>query len=463
MSALTRIARRSGLLALYMGGALSLHASAAAAQAPASPRFRLITLDPGHFHASLVQKSANPDIDDTVHVFAPLSDDVKQHLLRIDGFNTRADQPTHWVEQVDTGSDYLERMLASKPGNIVVIAGNNARKTEYIVRSIDAGLNVLADKPMVRTPADLVRLGKAFDVAKAKHLMLYDIMTERSEVTTQLQRELAMRLEIFGTLVKGTREHPALSMKSVHYFSKVVAGKPLLRPQWFFDVRQEGNGIVDVTTHLVDLVQWEAFPEQPLAMSDVEMLHARRWSTKLSLAQFAQMTGATDFPAYLRRDVKDGALEVDSNGEMDYRIRGVHAHVSVEWRFEAPKGGDTHNSVMRGTRATLTIKQGAEQGYKPVLYIEPVTSDSADERSRIPTAIDALRSRYPGISTHRDGSAWVVDIPAALDVGHEAHFAQVTDRYLSYLRTGTMPAWEVPNMLVKYGTIMEAYRMSGGR
>jgi hypothetical protein len=149
---------------------------------------------------------------------------------------------------------------------------------------------------------------------------------------------------------------------------------------------------------------------------------------------------------------------------MDYRIRGAHAHVSVEWRFEARQGGDTHNSIMRGTKATLTIKQGAEQGFKPVLYVEPVAaSDGTEERSLLPAAIEALRSRYPGISFHRAGTAWVIDVPAALDVGHEAHFGQVTDRYLSYLRAGAMPAWEVPNMLVKYGTIMEAYRASGAR
>ena len=62
------------------------------------------------------------------------------------------DQPTRWVVKPYTGPDFLERMLADRAGNVVVISGNNARKTEYIVRSIDAGLNVLADKPMVRTP-----------------------------------------------------------------------------------------------------------------------------------------------------------------------------------------------------------------------------------------------------------------------------------------------------------------------
>ena len=35
-------------------------------------------------------------------------------------------------------------------------------------------------------------------------------------------------------------------------------------------------------------------------------------------------------------------------------------------------------------------------------------------------------------------------------------------KFLRYLREGKLPEWEVPNMLVKYGTIMEAYRMSRG-
>jgi hypothetical protein len=33
--------------------------------------FRLITLDPGHFHAALVQKFMYADVDPLVHVYAP--------------------------------------------------------------------------------------------------------------------------------------------------------------------------------------------------------------------------------------------------------------------------------------------------------------------------------------------------------------------------------------------------------
>jgi hypothetical protein len=42
-------------------------------------------------------------------------------------------------------------------------------------------------------------------------------------------------------------------------------------------------------------------------------------------------------------------------------------------------------------------------------------------------------------------------IPDVLRVSHEEHFAQVTQRFLRYVRDRkTLPAWERPNMLAKY-------------
>jgi len=469
---LTLRARRRALSALATLLVMSVTGTASAQQVapqgePArshadSARFRLLTLDPGHFHASLVQKFMYPDVDSVVHVYSAGGDDLEQHLARIRSFNTREEQPTHWVERIHTSPDFLERMIADRAGNVVVIAGNNARKTEYIVRSIGAGLNVLADKPMVRTPEDLVKLRQAFKTAAAKHVLLYDIMTERNEVTTALQRELSMDPALFGTLVKGTTKEPAITKVSVHNYSKIVAGSPLKRPQWFFDVRQQGEGIVDVTTHLVDLVQWEAFPGQTLKQSDVTMLNARRWPTPISLAQFSKVTGADSFPDFLKRDMKNGVLQVYSNGEMNYTLRGIHVRVSDSWQFEGPQGsGDTHFSIMRGTKANLVIRQGAEQKYKPVLYVErnPSVTPAAHEAA-LNAAVEHLQGRWPGVAVHREGDHFTVDVPTKYDVGHESHFAQVTSDFLRYLREGKLPEWEVPNMLVKYGTIMDAYRMS---
>src|ERR1700743_3083467 len=125
-------------------------------------KIRLVTLDPGHFHAALVQKSMYPDVDSTVYVYAPKGEDVQLHLDKINAYNTRKDNPTAWKEKVYLGDDYLEKMVADRKGNVVVMAGNNRRKTEYIKRSIHAGFNVLGDKPMAIDKKNFLLLKSAF-------------------------------------------------------------------------------------------------------------------------------------------------------------------------------------------------------------------------------------------------------------------------------------------------------------
>jgi len=185
---------------------------------------KIMTLNPGHFHSALVQKSMYDEIDPLVHVYAPKGPEVSQHLDLIESYNNRAENPTSWQEKVYTGSDYLERMLSEKPGNVVVLAGNNQKKTEYILRSLEAGINVLADKPMAIDKEGFEMLKKAFAVAAEKDLLLYDIMTERHEISTILQRELSMLPGVFGELEQGSLEDPAVTKESVHHLFKYVSG-----------------------------------------------------------------------------------------------------------------------------------------------------------------------------------------------------------------------------------------------
>ena len=174
------------------------------------------------------------------------------------------------------------------------------------------------------------------------------------------------------------------------------------------------------------------------------------------------MTGLDTWPDYLKPLVDaNGVLQTPANGELNYTLRGVHAKVSVLWKFEAPAGaGDTHDSLLRGSKASLHIRQGAEQGYKPVLYIEPVDCRRRVEGGPDNGAISQLAERWPGLAVKDLGGKWQVVIPEKYKVGHEAHFGQVTEDYLGYLQGKPVPAWEVPNTLVKYHTLMEAYRLS---
>jgi predicted dehydrogenase len=437
------------------------------ASALAIDQVRLITLDPGHFHAALVQKLMYPQVDPVVHVYSPGGPELAEHLKLVEGFNTRADSPTHWEEKVYTGPDFLECLVREKAGNVVVLAGNNLRKTEYIDRSIRAGFNVLADKPMAINPQEFKLLCKDFEVAARNKLLLYDIMTERYEITTILQRELARDPEVFGTLEKGTADQPAVVMESVHHFFKEVAGKPLTRPAWFFDVRQQGEAIPDVGTHLVDLVQWEGFPEQALDWKkDIKVLSARRWSTQLSPEEFKRVTGLDTYPDFLKAVVgPDGTLNVFQNGEVNYTLRGVHVKVTPLWRFAAPSGGkDTHYSVLRGSKAVLTIKQTEAEHFQPTLYVDIKYTVSATDFDRtLRAAVAKLAGTWPGIDVKSTGNIWQIVIPEKYSVGHEAHFAQVTERFLRFLADGKMPEWEVPNMLAKYYTTTEGYRLSHQR
>jgi predicted dehydrogenase len=424
---------------------------------------KLITLDPGHFHAALIQKVMYNQIDPDVYVYAPESEDVQIHLNLINSYNTRKNNPTNWNEIVYTGNDFLEKMLDEKRSNVVVISGNNRKKTEYIYASVEAGMNVLADKPMAIDAENFELLKKAFKIAAQKGILLYDIMTERTEITTILQKEIMHIPEIFGTLERGTTDDPAAVRSSIHTFYKYVSGSVLKRPAWFFDAKQQGEGIADISTHLVDLVQWECFPEKILNYKkDIQILSAKRWPTKISPEEFNTVTRLKGYPEYLNKDLHGDTLYVYSNGEINYKIKGIHAKTYTVWNYRAPEdAGDAVYALMRGTKSKLVILQGKEQNYKPTLYIEPVKGiDTSLFAKDLAENFSKISVKYKGVHLKKLNNLWQVIIPQKFDTGHEAHFADVTKRFMQYLIDGRLPDWEVPDMLAKYYTTTQALELA---
>ncbi len=423
----------------------------------AQQKVKLITVDPGHFHAALVQKTMYPEVDPTVHVYAEKGNDLQLHLDRIKGYNTRADQPTKWNQLVYEGKDFFQKMINERKGNVVVLAGNNKLKTSYILNAVQNGFHVFADKPMVINNEGFEQLKKAFEISKQKKLQLYDIMTERYEITTMLQRELSMDPSVFGSLEKGSPDNPSVTKESVHHFYKYVSGSVLTRPAWFFDVTQEGEGIVDVTTHLVDLIQWECFPEKIIDYKkNIKILDAKSWNTLMTKDEFKLVTKEKEIPSYLQSNINnDGSLQVLCNGAFTYTINGVHAKVSVIWNYKAPDGtGDTHYSLMRGTKSSLIIRQGKEENFKPTLYVEGPTDQVFEET--LLASIQKINQKFPGVSLKKNSKGWEIIIPDLYKESHETHFARVTEKYLEYLRNNNMPSWEVPNMIAKYYTTTSA-------
>lgn len=420
----------------------------------AAEPLRLITLDPGHFHAALFQKEMLPGVAEQAHVYAPLGPDLLAHLKRIAQFNSRAENPTRWRLEVHAGPDFLARMLQERPGNVVVLSGNNRRKMDYLLGAVGAGLHVLADKPWVIEPGDLPRLEAALDQAEQNGVAACDAMTQRFEITCLLPRELVNAPDIFGACLPGTADDPSVFMESTHYLLKEVAGVPNLRPAWFFDVRQQGEGLTDAGPHLVDLVQWTLFPGQAVDWRrDVQVLRGTRWPVELTADQFTRVTGERAYPDFMRDAVRNGRLRYYCNNRVEYTLRGIHVRLELKWEFEPAAGAkDGGLAVFRGTKSRIEVRQGREEAFLPEVFVVPNPDvDQTAVLRALRTKLAALHAAYPGLEVQEQRGRWRVAIPDQLRVGHEAHFALLTRQFLEYVRDPkSIPTWEKPNLLAKY-------------
>ncbi len=416
---------------------------------------KIIQLDPTHSHAAAAQNEQIDQIDTNVYVYAPDRKELEAYFGQIKSFNSRESCPTRWNEVVYIGKDFLEKMVQEKRGNVVVLAGNNRIKIDYIEHAVQAGMNVFSDKPMVIDKAGFERLKKAYARAEQKGILMFDMMTERYSLLHNVQKSLMMDSLFFGKIQTGTPDHPAIFESSVHHFYRGGKGN---RPSWFFDVSQQGEGIVDVTTHLIDLTFWKTFPDETIDyMKDVKVLSARHWPVIITSHEFSTATSLTEIPASLKPFMKDTILEVFANGSINYQVKGINIGVSVEWRAATPKdGNDLRYALAEGTKATLIIKQ--EYGHKrPLLYVQKGPDLSENEfQSNLVQAVARLQKIYPEISLSKESESTEIVIPSDLELSHDPTFKV----FLGYLVKRDMPEWEVPNTLAKYYITTSALEMT---
>jgi predicted dehydrogenase len=324
---------------------------------------------------------------------------------------------------------------------------------------------VLADKPWIIRAENLPNVEAVLKTATKNGLVAYDLMTERYEITTMLQKELVNDPAVFGTIEKGTPDQPGVEMRSVHYVLKLVAGAPNLRPAWFFDVTEQGEGLTDVGTHLVDLVSWTLFHNQPLDYHrDVQVKSAKRWPLTLTQEQFSQVTGQKNYPASFAANVHDGKFDYLCNGQVIYALKGVNVKLEPVWDYEAPHG-DTQLAIYRGTKARVEVRQGPKQNFRTELYVIPNSdADRAAVFAAVHKQIDALQKTYPGVSVEEQEDRAHITIPDKFRTVHEFHFSQVTNQFLKYMKDPkSLPAWENQNMLVKYYITTRSAEMANGK
>jgi len=418
----------------------------------------ILILNPGHFHAALVLRKPHPDLSRNVFVYSEDGPDLNRFMDLVTSFNQRERNPTDWRIHLYTGADFRKKLIEEKKGDIVVIAGKNDTKIEDIDRLSRSGFYVLADKPWVINDNDLSLLNK---VVRPVRPLALDIMTERFEITTILQKEFMSQTDVFGQLRVDSDKSPSVFKESIHHLYKIVNDKPLVRPPWYFDLTVQGEGITDVTTHLVDMTHWMLFPDATVDFEqDIELLEARRWATPIPLSIYSKITLQNAFPEAVKNAVSGDTLQYFSNGEIFYRVKNVPVHIRVIWNLEIPEsGGDTHQSLIKGTRSDLLVRQLPERGFKVELLIAP-KENHAQVETAIQMCIEKWADRYPGLSLSREADIFRVNIPDSLRTTHEEHFCQVRDMYLEFLAKNDCPRETRAAVATKYTLLAEARNLA---
>ena len=455
----------------------------------------LLFLEPGHFHAALTLRARNPRVDRTVHLYARPGPERDAFAALVRSFNARPGQPTDWDLRTHESADPERALIAERRGSAVVLAGRNQPKLAAIARLHEAGFHVLADKPWLTEAAAL----PALERATAGPPLAMDVMTSRHEVAARLAVRLAAETDLFGEFHPGG-EAPAIDLRSVHHLLKVVDGRPLRRPPWYYDTRVQGDGLVDIQAHMADQAQWlvEAAGVGPGAEGggrriacaaggaaggrgggeearrpasgadeaartacgyphDFVVDGARRWTTPVPRDLFLASTGLPDFPEALRDRVQDGVLDLACNGEIRYRLRGVSVRQRAEWGQREPEGGgDAVYAAIRGTEAAITARRGPETGFRAELHMTPRRPGRRFD-ARLDRALAGWRDELPGLAHRPSALGREIVVPAALHTPHETHFPMVLDRFLDHLDRGGWPAGLAARIRARYTLLAKAH------
>jgi predicted dehydrogenase len=406
----------------------------------------LLFLDPGHFHAALTLRVPQARAADEIFVYAHDGAELRDFLALIERFNCRASNPTRWHPVVTTSDDPLARLVDERRGDVVILAGRNGGKARTIRRLHESGFHVLADKPWLVEPADLGHV----QASLGGWPLAAEIMTRRHDAAAGLVKKLVGVSSVFGTF---REDGPAIEQDSVHHLEKLVDGAPLRRPWWYFDVRVQGTGPVDIPTHLVDQAQWLVDGDSAAPA----LVSARAWPTRVPAEAFRRITGEPPFPRELEPFVDGETLSYRCNAELVYQIGRITVSAATRWNVSSsPGGGDTSRTVARGTRAEVRLEQSASTHFARRVFVEART-DVADVAHGLHETVAAWQLELPGLAVVPAGPHTVeVTVSPRLDGGHETHFARVLDEFLTIVDAKRWPSALAQRTLAKYTLLAEA-------
>jgi hypothetical protein len=413
----------------------------------------LVFVYPAHFHAALSLREKQKNISNDVYVYAPEGPEIQQFLSIAKSFNERSIKPTEWDFHIYKGRDYLEKALDEKRGDVTILAGKNNIKMDIFSQLHFSGFHILCDKPWIIKSEQLKDLVR---VTSSTSPVFMDLMTSRREIINMIRRRLMHNSKIFGNIFNRS-DLPSVYLESVHHLYKIVNGRPLIRPSWFFDIDVQGEGIVDIPSHLVDLAHWTLFPLEDIDFEkDINLKKVKSWNTEVPLNAFQRITGLKKFPESLERYVKNDVLNFRCNAEFEYEVKDIHVKVKTIWNLGLPNPTeDTHYSIFRGTSSNLVVSNKSQKGARSGLIVEP-TNKSKLICSEIEKELGKMGEEFKDISIIPENDNLVLDIPLGIQAGHEAHFSQVFTEFMKLVERGETTKRIASNILTKYRLLTAA-------
>ena len=196
-------------------------------------------------------------------------------------------------------------------------------------------------------------------------------------------------------------DEPGVFMESVHFLTKTVAGVPLRRPPWFFDVDEQGEGLSDVGTHLVDLVTWMLLsrpghrPRKRRARSSP----ASRWPTVAEPRGLPARHRRSGLPAVPgRRDPRRQArLLLQHAGVVHAARRPCEAERAVGLRGGGRRRATPTSPSFAARGRASRFARIAEQNYRPELYVVPRDRRRRTCSAAVQKRVEALQDAIPGV------------------------------------------------------------------
>ncbi len=151
--------------------------------------------------------------------------------------------------------DNFDRMLAEVPCDIVAVGDYFARRGSLLIKALQQGKHVIADKPICTDIAELNEIAKLAEAGKLKVGCQLDL---RSNTVMCGARKL-IKSGAIGEIhaIQFGGQHP-LNLNS--------------RPAWYFEDGKHGGTINDIAIHGIDIIPWLT------GLEFTEVVAARTWN-----------------------------------------------------------------------------------------------------------------------------------------------------------------------------------------